>query len=394
MAKDIPYELAPETWCNHPEFRPLPIDNRPLTPPIYQSVKFTISTFEELKKVFRGEREGYFYSRAGNPTLRVLEETLAHLQGTEDARVLASGIAAITNTLLALLKSGDRFVYFLESYGPTRAFTEGMLEKFGIIAVKLSLDDHEGIKRELAVPGTKAVLFEAVTNPQLKVAPLQLIHDEAKKHGVMTLVDYTFSGFQAKSAWTFDIYIHSLTKYAGGHGDVMGGAVLGNETLMKRLDKAFLNIGATLDPHAAYLIQRGLKTYHIRRRAQCENAQKLAEYLEAHPAIEKVVYPGLPSHPQHNWFKEHFADFGSIVFARLKDKKKPIEDVVFRGKLFQMTGSLGSTESLITPAMFFYAMDLNQKERDQAGIDASSVRLSVGIEAFEDLRRDMETILN
>ncbi|MES2745767.1 MAG: PLP-dependent aspartate aminotransferase family protein [Bdellovibrionota bacterium] len=391
MAND--FEVSPETFCNHPEFHPLPIDNRPLTPPIYQSVKFTISTFDELKKVFRGEREGYFYSRAGNPTLRVLETTLARLQSTEDGRVLASGIAAITNTLLALLKSGDRFIYFLESYGPSRAFTEGMLEKFGVKAIRLSLDDHEGIKRELAVPGTKAILFEAVTNPQLKVAPMQLIAEEAKKHGVITLLDYTFSGFQAKLPWTFDLYIHSLTKYAAGHGDVLGGCVLGNETLLKRLDKAFQNIGASLDPHAAFLIQRGLKTYHLRRRAQCENAQKLAEFLEEHNAVESVVYPGLKSHPQHDWFKKHFDDFGSIVFVRLKNKTKPIEDVVMRGKLFMMTGSLGSTESLITPALFFYASDLNVKERELAGIDGSSIRLSVGIEDFNDLKRDMEWIL-
>ncbi len=388
------YEIAPETYANHTELHPLPTDNRPLTPPIYQSVKFTIDTFEELKRVFRGEREGYFYSRASNPTLRVLERTLAKLQGTESGRTTASGIAAITNTLLALLKKGDRFIYFLESYGPTRTFTEDMLEKFGIEAVRLSLDDHEGIKRELAVPGTKAILFEAVTNPQLKVAPLELIYSEAKKHGVMTLLDFTFSGFQAKLPWQFDIYIHSLTKYAAGHGDVLGGAILGNETLMKRLDKSLQNLGASLDPHAAYLIQRGLKTYHLRRRAQCENAQKLAIWLENHPAIDRVVYPGLASHPQHQWFKEHFADFGSIVFASLKDKKRPIETVVMKGKLFMMAGSLGSTESLITPALFFYASDLNQKEREEAGIDASSIRLSIGIEDFEDLRRDMENILS
>lgn len=387
-------DFAPETYCNHPEFHPLPVDNRPLTPPIYQSVKFTVDTFPELLKVFRGEREGYFYSRAGNPTLKVLETTLAKLQGVESGRVLASGIAAITNTLLALLKSGDRFIYFLESYGPSRAFTEDMLKRFGVIVVRLSLDDHEGIKRELAVPGTKALLFEAVTNPQLKVAPMQLIFDEAKKNGVMTLLDYTFSGFQAKSPWKFDLYIHSLTKYAGGHGDVLGGAVLGNEILLRRLDKSLHNLGASLDPHAAFLIQRGLKTYHIRRRAQCENAIRLAEFLEQHPAIERVVYPGLPSHPQHVWFKEHFEDFGSIIFARLKDKKRPIEEVVMKGKLFMMAGSLGSTESLITPAMFFYAMDLNQKEREQAGIDASSIRLSIGIEHFEDLRKDLDQIIS
>lgn len=387
------HEFSPETLCNHPEFNPLPTDNQPLTPPIYQSVKFVLSEFEELKRVFRGEREGYFYSRASNPTCVVLERLLARLQGTEGARTTASGVAAITNTLLALLKSGDRLIYFLESYGPSRSFAEGMLTKFGVQVVRLSLDDRAGIKREIAVPGTKALLFESVTNPQLKVAPLELIHSEAKKHGVLTLLDNTFAGFQSWKDWPFDLYIHSLTKYASGHGDVMGGVVLGSEKLLKQLDKSLINIGSTLDPHAAFLIQRGLKTYHLRRRAQCENSQILAEWLESHPAIEKVVYPGLASHPQHNWFAEHFDDFGSIIFFRLKNKTRNIEEIVTKGKLFKMAGSLGSTESLITPALFFYASDLNAAERDQAGIDASSVRLSIGIEKAEDLLKDLKQIL-
>ena len=387
-------EYSPETLCNHPKFGPLPSDNHPLTPPIYQSVKFVVDDFAELKKIFRGEREGYFYSRASNPTLDVLANLLAQLQGTEAGRVTASGVAAVTNTLLALLKSGDRLIYFLESYGPSRSFAEGMLTKFGVQVVRLSLDDLEGIKREIAVPGTKAVLFESVTNPQLKVAPLELIHSEAKRHGVLTLLDNTFAGFQSWKKWPFDLYIHSLTKYASGHGDVMGGAILGSEKLLKQIDKSLLNLGSTLDPHAAFLIQRGLKTYHLRRRAQCENSQIIAEFLEAHSAIEKVIYPGLASHPQHSWFAENFDDFGSIVFFRLKDKQRNIENVVTKGKLFMMTGSLGSTESLITPALFFYASDLNAAERDQAGIDASSVRLSIGIENAIDLLKDLKLILD
>jgi len=390
MTKDF----SPETYCNHPEFHPLPVDNHPLTPPIYQSVKFVIEDFSELKKVFGGEREGYFYSRARNPTCVVLERLLARLQGTEGGRTTASGVSAITNTLLALLQSGDRFIYFLESYGPTRSFSEGMLKKFGVQIVKLSLDDHEGIRRELAVPGTKAVLFEPVTNPQLKVAPLELIFTEAKKNGVLTLIDNTFAGFQSWPEWKFDLYIHSLTKYANGHGDVMGGAILGRENLLRILDKNLLNLGSTLDPHAAYLIQRGLKTYHLRRRAQCENAQIVAEWLEANPMVERVIYPGLASHPQHVWFKEHFNDFGSVVFFRLKDKQLNLENIVCKGEVFMMTASLGSTESLITPALFFYASDLTPAERVQAGIDGSSMRLSIGIENPKDLIADLQNILS
>ncbi|MBC7659516.1 MAG: PLP-dependent transferase [Chitinophagaceae bacterium] len=386
--------FSPETLCNHPEFHPLPADNHPLTPPIYQSVKFTVDDFGELKKIFRGEREGYFYSRASNPTLVVLERLLAQLQGTEGGRTLASGVAAITHTLLTLLKSGDRLIYFLESYGPSRAFAEVMLAKFGVEIVKLSLDDRDGIKRELAMPRTKAVLFESVTNPQLKVAPLALIHQEAKKHGVLTILDNTFAGFQSWDSWRFDLYIHSLTKYASGHGDVMGGAILGSEQLLKSMDRDLHNLGSTLDPHAAYLIQRGLKTYHLRRRAQVENSQILAEWLEKHPAVDHVVYPGLKSHPEHEWFTKHFDDTGSIIFLSLKNKQRDIEKVVTRGKLFMMTGSLGSTESLITPALFFYASDLTPEERTRAGIDPSSMRLSIGIENPKDLLADLQLILS
>ncbi len=387
------HEVQPITRANHPRFSALPADNKPLTPPIYQSVKFTIDSFQELKRTFRGEREGYFYSRARNPTCAVLDNLLAEMQGTEGGRSTASGIASITNTLLAVLQSGDRFIYFLEAYGPSRNFAEQTLTKFGITSVRLSMGDVEGIKRELAVHGTKAILFESVSNPQLRAAPLDVIYEEAKKNGVLTLLDNTFAGFQSWPEWPFDLYLHSLTKYAGGHGDVMGGAILGREELLRKIDKTLLNMGSTLDPHAAFLIQRGMKTYHLRRREQCSNALKLAAWLETHPAVEKVVYPGLASHPQHAWFKEKFQDYGTIIFLRLKNKRINLENIVTRGSLFKMAGSLGSTESLINPAFFFFAHDLSPEEREIAGIDGSSIRLSIGIEDAEDLRRDLDYIL-
>lgn len=386
-------ELSPETFCNHPPFGPLPYDNHPLVPPIYQSVKFKVDDFSELKRIFQHEREGYFYSRASNPTCSVLEKTLAHLQGMPAARVTASGNGAITATLFSLLQHGDRLLYFYESYSPTRIFAETMLQKFGVSLIRMSIDDHEGIRGALNAPNTKAVIFESVTNPQLKAAPLDLICEEAKKNGVLTILDNTFAGFQSWKDWTFDIVIHSLTKYASGHGDVMGGVIMGSEYWISQIDRYLHLIGATLDPHAAFLIQRGLKTYHTRRRTQCVNAKLLAEWLSKHPAVETVLYPGLSSHPQHEWFKAHFQDFGSMIFLNLKDKSINVEDLVTRGRVFELAGSLGSTESLITPALFFFGRDLTDEERKVARMDGTSIRLSIGLENPNDLAWDLGQIL-
>lgn len=387
-------EKSPETLCNHPKFLPLPVDNRPLTPPIYQSAKFTINSMQELKKLFKGDRDGYFYSRYKNPTCDVLEGTLATLQKTEACRTTATGVAAISAALIGLLRAGDRLIYFIESYRPSRIFAERLLQRYGVEVVRLSLEDHEGIRREMALPKTRAVLFEAITNPQLKAAPLALIYEEAKKNGVITVLDNTFAGFQSWPDWPFDVYVHSLTKYASGHGDVMGGAILGSKELLGKMDETLGLLGGSLDPHAAFLIQRGLRTYHIRRRAAAANAMQLAKWLSEHEAIETLLYPGLPTHPQHSWFQKHFDDFGTMIFFNLKNKKKNIEELVTRGELFQLAASLGSTESLIAPALFFYGTDLSPKERAQAGIDSTSVRLSIGIEHIDDLKADLEKILS
>lgn len=386
-------ELSPETFCNHPPFGPLPYDNHPLVPPIYQNVKFKVDDFSELKRIFHGEREGYFYSRASNPTCAVLEKTLAHLQGTAAARVTATGNAAITSTLLALLQHGDRLLYFYESYSPTRMFAETMLQKFGVILIRMSIDDHEGIRSVLNAGNTKAVLFESISNPQLKAAPLALIFEEAKKNGVLTILDNTFAGFQSWKDWAFDICIHSLTKYASGHGDVMGGAIMGSDYWISQIDRSLHLTGATLDPHAAFLIQRGLKTYHVRRRAQCVNAKLLAEWLSKHPAVESVIYPGLPSHPHHEWFKSQFNDFGTMIYLTLKDKSINAENLVTRGRIFELAGSLGSTDSLITPALFFFGRDLTDEERAVARIDGTAMRLSIGLENPNDLAWDLGQIL-
>jgi cystathionine beta-lyase/cystathionine gamma-synthase len=386
--------MAPETLCSHMETRLLPPDNYALATPIYQSVKFAVEDFDELKRIFRNERTGYFYSRHGNPTVAQLENLLAELQGHETGLATSTGIAAIAGTLLSLLKSGDRLVYFIESYRPSRVFAEKILRKMGVQLTRLSIDDKAGIQAALALPDTKAVIFESMTNPQVRAPDIDFICNAARQHKVLTILDHTFAGFQKLKAENCDVVIHSLTKFASGHGDVMGGVILTNKTLRQELEENMILLGATLDPHAAYLILRGMKTFHLRRRAQCENALAIAQWLEKHPKIANVSYPGLPSHPQHEYFREAYQDFGSMLLFSLKNKTYPIEEIVARGQLFKLAASLGSTESLITPALFFFAGDLTAEERVKAGIDATSIRLSIGIENVADLIRDLEQLLD
>jgi cystathionine beta-lyase/cystathionine gamma-synthase len=386
--------MAPETLCSHLETRLLPPDNYALTTPIYQSVKFAVEDFDELKRIFRNERTGYFYSRHGNPTVAQLENLLAELQGQETGLATSTGIAALAGTLLSLLKSGDRLVYFIESYRPSRVFAEKILRKMGVQLTRLSIDDRAGIQAALALPDTKAVMFESMTNPQVRAPDIDFICTHAKQNNVLTILDHTFAGFQKLKVENCDVVIHSLTKFASGHGDVMGGMILTSQKLRHELEENLVLLGATLDPHAAYLILRGMKTYHLRRRAQCENALVIAEWLEQHPKIAEVSYPGLPSHPQHAHFRETYEDFGSMLLFSLQNKDHPIEDIVARGQLFKLAASLGSTESLITPALFFFAGDLSPEERRKAGIDTTSIRLSIGIENVADLIRDLEQLLD
>ncbi len=386
--------MAPETLCNHMETRLLPPDNYALSTPIYQSVKFAVEDFEELKRIFRNERTGYFYSRHGNPTVNQLEELLAELQGQEAGIATSTGIAAIAGTLMSLFRSGDRLVYFVESYRPTRVFAEKILRKMGVQLTRLSIDDHAGIKAALALPDTKAIIFESMTNPQVRAPDIDFIVTEAKKHGVLTILDHTFAGFQRLKTADCDVVIHSLTKFASGHGDVMGGVILTSKALRQEFEEYLILLGATLDPHAAFLILRGMKTFHLRRKAQCENALTVAQWLAKHPKVDQVSYPGLPEHPQHAHFKEAYQDFGSVLLFNLKNKDYVLDDIVARGQLFKLAASLGSTESLITPALFFFAGDLSAEERVKAGIDPTSIRLSIGIENSMDLVNDLQQLLD
>ena len=268
--------MKKRTRVVHPPAPTLPPDNRPLVAPIYQSVKFSLDDVGETLGLFAGRREGHYYTRDSNPTLEQLERTLAELQGRDACLVTASGIAAISAAAIALLKQGDHVVLFAESYGPTRSLLRRLLARYGVESTLLSVDDLDGLGRTLAGRPTRLVVFESPTNPVLKVADIARITSLARAHGALTLLDNTLAGLHNHGQYDVDLYVHSLTKFASGHGDVMGGAVIGRRELIDGMRADFIVLGPTLDPHAAFLVQRGLRTYFVRWERQCENALVVA----------------------------------------------------------------------------------------------------------------------
>ena len=236
---------------------------------------------------------GFFYSRASNPTTRQLEKLLAELQGREDCLVTASGVGAVAQTLLTLTKQGDHVLCFVETYNPSRYLIRRLLRRFGVTHTMLSIEDQAGIERVLAAQPTRLVFFESPTNPVTKIADIAAITRLARAAGALTVLDNTFAGFHQHGEFDIDLFVHSLTKYASGTGDVMGGAVIGRSELIRAMRTDFGVLGGTLDPHAAFLILRGLKTYFVRYQAQCASAARIAQQLAAHPAVARVHYPGL-----------------------------------------------------------------------------------------------------
>ncbi|HEX9404699.1 MAG TPA: aminotransferase class I/II-fold pyridoxal phosphate-dependent enzyme, partial [Steroidobacteraceae bacterium] len=214
-----------DTLVNHPPAVPMSSDNRPLVAPIYQSVKFSFDDTGETLRYLRGERTGFFYSRTSNPTLKQLQLLLAQLQGRDDCLLTGSGVATIAASLLSLCKQGDHILAFVESYGPTRYIVQHLLAKFGVAHTFLSIEDLEGIERVLSQTPTRLVVFESPTNPVTKIADIEHLTAHARRTGALTVLDNTFAGFHNHGAYDIDIFLHSLTKYASGHGDVMGGAI-------------------------------------------------------------------------------------------------------------------------------------------------------------------------
>jgi cystathionine beta-lyase/cystathionine gamma-synthase len=381
------------TRVNHPPQVDVPAGNRPVVAPIYQTVKFEFETVDDTLRALSGEQPGFYYLRSSNPTTRALELTLAELQGRDDCLVCASGVGAIAQTLLALTRQGDHVLCFLESYGPTRFLIRRTLARFGVSHTLLSIGDLAGIEASLAARPTRLVIFESPTNPINRVADIGAITRLAREHGALTLLDNTFAGLHQHGQFPVDIYLHSLTKFASGHGDVMGGAVIGNAALIATLRPDFSTLGGVLDPHAAFLLQRGLKTYFVRYRTQCASAQRIAEFLASHPAVERTHYPGLPGAPGHALARAQMSEFGAVVSFDVRAGAQSAGRVAEALQLFAMAASLGATDSLVLPPQLLASRDLNDEQQRQAGMAAGTVRLSIGLEDVDDLIEDLRAAL-
>ena len=385
--------MKPRTRVVHPPEVRVPPDNRPLVAPVYQSVKFSFDDVSETRRLWAGQREGYYYSRVSNPTLRQLEETLCELQGRDACLVTASGVAAIAVTLLGLLRAGDHVVYFAELYGPTRALLAKLLGRYGVTGTLLSIDDLEGLERVLRSTPTRLVAFESPTNPVVKVADLGRITALARAHGALTLLDNTLAGLHNHGGYDVDVYVHSLTKFASGHGDVMGGAVIARRELVDRMREDAVNLGPTLDPHAAFLILRGLRTYFLRWDVQCANALRVAGFLASRPEVARVRYPGLPGDPGHALAASQMDAFGAVVAFDLAGGLEAGTRFAEALELFSIAASLGSTESLVVPPAMQQPRGLSAEQAAWTGIGPGTVRLSVGIEDADDLVDDLRQAL-
>lgn len=341
-----------------------------------------------------GQHKGYEYSRTGNPTRTALEESLASIENGEFGLAFASGLAA-TTTVLSLLKTGDHIVAGDDLYGGTYRLLERVVKNWGVTTTYVDIDNIAEFETAIQ-PNTKLIWIETPTNPLLKIIDIVSLANFARKNNIVLVVDNTFASpyFQRPLELGADIVVHSTTKYLGGHSDVIGGAVVtSNEQLYTEL-KFYQNaIGAVPSPFDSWLVLRGIKTLAVRMREHEKNALFLAEYLAKHPKVERIYYPGLPSHEQHQLAKEQMSGFGGMISLELKGGFPEVERFASRLQLFLLAESLGGVESLLCyPAKMTHG-SLPETERLKRGIKDNLVRLSVGIEHSLDLQADLENAL-
>jgi cystathionine beta-lyase/cystathionine gamma-synthase len=384
--------MKKQTRVTHPREIKLLDGNESVVSPVYRSVKFTYPTIAESRTA-EAKQHGFDYTRDSNPTTRELELLAAELQDRDDAIAVGSGMASIWLSLLGNLATGDRVVIFVESYRPNRIAVRRFLPKLGIEFTMLSVHDLEAIERTFAREDTKLVLFEAPTNPMLQVPDLEAIVTLAKRHDVITVLDNTFAGLHNHGRYGIDYFVHSMTKYANGHGDVMGGVVIGDKARMRAIKPLAVNMGSTLDPGAAFLVLRGLKTYYLRYERHSSNALALARYLGTRREVEKVFYPGLPTDPGHALARQQMSDFGGVLSFDLRANQEQTWAFIDALELFVTTASLGSTDSLVSPVKLFLGSDLSAEEQARAQIKESTVRFAVGLEHVDDLIADVDQAL-
>jgi len=366
----------------------------PLTTPIVQTSTFAFSSAAEMRRYLEGGPELFLYTRYANPTVRDLEESLAALEGAEAALALSSGMAAMTTAVLSVARAGDEVLASASLYGGTVRLLTDFLPRLGIASRFLKVEDLVRVGR-LAGDRSRLLIVESPTNPTLEIVDLAAVCASARERGLVVVVDNTFATplLQSPLALGTDLVMHSLTKALAGHSDLIGGALAGPRERIDAARATMKVLGGCMDPHAAFLARRGLKTLHLRVERQCANAQALARRLEGHPAVRGVLYPGLESHPGHEVARRQMAAFGGIVTLELAGGLPAAERFYDRLRLVARAASLGGVESLASLPVHTSHYGLTEDGLREAGVDPGMVRLSLGVEDASDLIADVERAL-
>ncbi len=360
---------------------------------IARTANFTFASTEEMKRWAEGTSGAYIYTRYGNPTLRIAEKKIAALEGAEDAVVAASGSAAISSTLLALLRAGDEIIATRQLYGGSYKLLRDIFPQLAI-TVRLIDANLAGIEK-LVGPRTRVLYVETPTNPTLRLVDLRAAARFAEEWGLVAVIDNTFATpvLQKPLAMGFHIALHSASKYLAGHSDVIAGAAAGSAALMKKVRGNMIQMGGSMDPEAAFLLVRGIKTLGVRIERQSKTAMAVAKYLAKHPKVARVHYPGLASHPDHRLAKRQMRDFGAMMAFDLKGGLDAARRFCDRVRVFLLAASLGGVESLVVLPIFTSHYKMSIEELRAASVEPGTVRMSVGLEDAEDLIEDLRQAL-
>jgi methionine-gamma-lyase len=365
----------------------------PVATPIARTSTFTFSSTAEMKRWAEGKSSAYIYTRYGNPTLAVAEAKLAALEGGEAAVVTASGMAAISSALLAVLKSGDEVISTRQLYGGTYRLMRDTFPRLGI-GVRHVDPGLVGVEN-LVTPRTRALYIETPTNPTLRLVDLGRAIALARRFHLVSLIDNTFASpaLQKPLRLGFDIVVHSATKYLAGHSDLIAGVAVGSRKWMERVRDNVIYLGGSMDPGAAYLLIRGMKTLGVRVRRQCENAMAVAKFLARHPKVARVHYPGLPSHPDHRLARRQMRGYGGMLAFDLKGGLPAARRFCDRVRVFLLAASLGGVESLVVLPIYTSHYRMSREELRRAGVEPGTVRVSIGLEDSQDLIEDLRQAL-
>jgi methionine-gamma-lyase len=366
-----------------------------LDTPIYQSTTYVSADADEMAAVYGEQKFGYMYTRYGNPTIHALQAKMAALERAEAALAFASGMAAISSAVLGYIKAGDHVVAARSLYGAAYHFLDQKLPRLGASTTFVQSTRVEDFEKALR-PNTRLIYFETPSNPILEILDIAALAALARARSLPTMLDNTFASpaLQQPLALGVTVVVHSATKYLCGHGDAMGGIVVGPKAYIDELRHEYLrDFGGVISPFNAWLILRGLRTLHLRMPAHCANAQKIAEFLDRHPRVERVNYPGLPRHPGHDIARQQMGAFGAMISFEVKGGYERGKTVMDRVKIFARAASLGDTRSLIVHSASTSHRAVPREQRLAIGITDGLVRLSVGIEAAEDLIADLDQAL-